>query len=109
MKKKVVKATPEELFGEWWERKGSRKASKIEKAWLACTEPNGEDEDEGGDHWHVNRMMHSGDALEMTWELASAAFLAGYGGGELDTGMGLFCDLDSVVEEAYLAGKESVS
>lgn len=111
-KKKAVKkkASPEELFGEWWDRKGSRKAAKIEKAWLSCTEPNGEDDDdEGTDSWCVNAMMHAGEALEMTWDIASRAFLAGHRGEEWDAGMGLFCDLDSVVEEAYLAGKESVS
>lgn len=106
------KATPSELFSEWWERKGSRKAAKVEKAWLDCTEPNGDDDDdEGTDSWCVNRMMHAGEALEMTWDIASRAFLAGHGGEKWEPDMGdsLFCDLDMVVEDAYLAGKESVS
>lgn len=113
-KKKAVKkkATPGELFSEWWDKKGEKKVSKIEKAWVSSTEPNGEeDEDEGSDSWHVNQMMHSGDAHEMTWEIAERAFLAGYHGNnwEPDMGDSLFCDLDEVIEEAYLAGKESVS
>jgi len=117
MKKKAAKKavrkklTPGELFAEWWDKKGGKKVSKIEKAWIKSNEPNGEDEDGGGDHWHVNRMMHDGDAHEMTWDIAERAFLAGHNGEKWEPDMSdsLFCDLDEVVNDAYLAGKESVS
>lgn len=113
-KKKLArkKATPEELFSEWWGKKAEKMVTKIEKAWLACTEPNGEeDDDEGTDSWHVNQMMHDGDAHEMTYEIAERAFKMGYLGKKWEAGMenSLFCDLDEVVDLAYLAGKESVT
>lgn len=111
-RKEKKKVTPEILFQEWWDKKGSKKVSKIEKAWLNCTEPNGDDdEDEGTDSWHVNAMMHAGDAHDMTFDIAERAFLAGFHGNkwEPDMGESLFCDLDQVVEDAYLHGKESVT
>jgi hypothetical protein len=106
---KKKKAKPEQLFSEWWEKKAVKKVDKIEKAWLESNEPNS-DED-GGDDWYVNQMMHAGDAHELTYEIAERAFLAGYKGKRWEPGMGdsLFCDLDEVIELAYLAGKESVS
>ena len=56
-------------------------------------------------------MMHAGDAHEMTWDIAERAFLAGHNGEKWEPDMSdsLFCDLDDVVNDAYLAGKESVS
>lgn len=104
------KATPEELFREWWEKKGEKRVSKIEKAWLKANPPN-EDEEDGGDDCYVNEMMHSGNAHEMTWDIAQRAFLAGHKGEKWEPDMGdsLFCDLDIVIQDAYLAGKESVS
>jgi len=105
------KATPEQLFGEWWNKKASKKVEKIEKAWLKSNEPNDEEDDGGGDDWHVNQMMHAGDAHEMTYEIAERVFLIGYKGKNWAPSMGdsLFCDLDEIIGEAYLAGKESVS
>lgn len=104
------KATPEELFSEWWDKKARKRVLKIEKAWVSSTEPNGEEEG-GGDDWHVNRMMHDGDAEGMTYDIALRVFLTGYRGEKWEPDMGdsLFCDLDSVIGDAYLAGKESVS
>jgi hypothetical protein len=114
LKKKAPKkkATPEQLFSEWWEKKAVKKVNKIEKAWLDSTEPNGEeDEDEGTDSWCVNQMMHNGDAHEMTYEIAERVFLAGYKGEKWEFSMGdsLFCELDQIINDAYLAGKEMVS
>ena len=51
----------QELFDKWW-NKASKKVSKIEKQWLKGNEPNDPDDTGGGDHWHVNQMMHNGDA-----------------------------------------------
>jgi hypothetical protein len=110
MAKRVKKkATPEELFSEWW-KKAAKKVDRIEKAWLGSNEPNS-DEEGGGDDWHVNRMMHSGDAHELTYEIAERVFLSGYNGEDWAPNMGdsLFCDLDDIIGSAYLAGKESVS
>lgn len=113
VKKKAVKkkATPEQLFGEWWEKKAVKKVDKIEKAWVESNEPNSDEDEGGGDDWHVNRMMHSGDAHELTYEIALQVFLAGYKGEKWEPNMGdsLFCDLDDIIVSAYLAGKESVS
>jgi len=113
-KKRAVKkkATPEELFREWWSKKASKKVHKIEKAWLKSNEPNVEgSEDEGTDSWCVNQMIHSGDAHDMTYEIAERAFFAGYKGEKWEPDMGdsLFCDLDEVIQDSYLVGKEMVS
>lgn len=109
-KKSVKKATPSELFGEWWRKKAQKKVDKIEKTWLKSNPPN-EDEEPGGDEWHVNQMMHSGDAAEIAYDIAERVFLMGYEGEKWEFNMGdsLFCDLDEVICAAYLAGKESVS
>lgn len=106
-----MKVGPAGLFREWWDGKASKRVSKIEKAWIKKNEPNGEDDEPGGDDWHVNQMMHSGDAHDMTCEIAERAFLSGYAGErwEPDMSDSLFCELDSVIEDAYLAGKESVT
>lgn len=110
-KKRVLKANPSDLFREWWDKKAGKRVSKIEKAWIKENLPNDPDDEPGGDDWHVNQMMHSGDAHEMTWDIAERAFLAGYLGEKWEPDMSdsLFCDLDSVIEDAYLAGKESVT
>lgn len=112
-KKRSVRkrATPVELFSEWWDKKGEKRVAKIEKAWLKSNPPNDDGDEGGGDHWCVNQMMHDGDARDMTWDIAERAFLAGHNGERWDPDMSdsLFCELDSVIEEAYLAGKESVS
>lgn len=112
-KKKIIKkATPEQLFGEWWDKKASKKVSKIEKAWIKSTEPNSEeDDDEGTDSWLVNQMMHNGDAHEMTYEIAERVFIMGFNNKKWEASMSdsLFCDLDEVINDAYLVGKEMVS
>lgn len=41
---KKKKATPEQLFGEWWENKAVKKVDKIEKFWLDSNEPNEDEE-----------------------------------------------------------------
>lgn len=110
-KKKSVKKiskTPEELFAKWWDKSASKKVAKIEKNWIKENEPN-DSEDEGGDHWHVNEMMHNGDAFEMTYEIAERVFLLGFNKEKWEFNMGdsLFCDLDEVISEAYEAGKNS--
>jgi hypothetical protein len=110
-KKTNKKATPEELFGEWWMKKASKKVDKIEKKWISSNEPNGDDDEPGGDDWHVNQMMHSGDAHEMTYEIAERVFMLGFKGNKWEPDMSdsLFCDLDDIINDAYLAGKEMVS
>lgn len=98
---------PKDLFSDWWSKVAQKKVDKIEKTWLKGNEPNDPDEDGGGDHWHVNEMMHNGDASEMTAEIAEEIFLKGYNGEEWigDMSDSLFCDLDEVISLAYEAGK----
>jgi hypothetical protein len=110
-RKATKKATPEQLFGEWWSKKAEKKVSKIEKAWVSSNEPNGEEDEPGGDDWHVNQMMHDGDAHGMTYEIAEQVFLMGFKGEKWEPNMAdsLFCDLDDIIFDAYLAGKEMVS
>ena len=103
------KAGSEELFREWWKRAGKR-VLKIEKAWIKKKPPN-VDEEGGGDYWHVNRMMHGGDAYDTVVEIAERVFMMGQRGEFWEMGVSdsLFCELDGVIEDAYLAGKEMVS
>jgi len=96
-------------FGDWWDKVAQKKVAKIEKDWLKDNEPNDPEEDSGGDHWHVNQMMHEGAAFEMTAEIAEDIWNKGAAGEEWEMTMsdGLFCDLDEVIIEAYDAGKKS--
>ena len=108
-KKAVKKAVKFKSFGYWWDKVAKRKVSKMENDWIKTNEPNDPDEDSGGDHWHVNEMMHRGDAHEMTAEIAEEVWGAGATGKEWEMNMGnsLFCELDEVIMDAYQAGKDS--
>jgi len=91
------KATPEELFGEWW-NKNAKKVDKIEKAWLKSK--------------LIGRYgFDCGYAHDLTYEIAERVFLTGYKGNKWGLSMedSLFCELDEIICDAYLAGKESVS
>lgn len=110
MAKKPKKTeTPQELFGNWWNKVAEKKVNKIEKKWLKENEPNDPDDDGGGDHWHVNQLMHDGEAHNATYDIAEQAFIKGYNqeNWEMDMSESLFCDLDSVIHEAYEAGKKA--
>lgn len=105
-KKPVAKSPKYKDFGDWWGKVAQKKVDKIERDWLKENEPNDPADDGGGDHWHVNQMMHEGDAHNMTYDNAEEAFLKGQNGEKWEMSMSssLFCDLDSVVVEAYEAG-----
>jgi len=112
MKKKVSKKktlTPEQHFGEWWSKVAQKKVDKIEKRWIKQNEPNDSDIEGGDDHWCVNEMMHNGDAHNMTYENAEQVFIKGYNGETWEFSMSdnLFCDLNSVISEAYEAGRKA--
>lgn len=96
------------IFSDWFAKKSEKKVNKIQKKWIKDNEPNDPDEDCGGDHWHVNEMMHCGEAYDMTWDNAKEAFLAGANGEkwEMDMSNSLFCDLDEVILDAYEQGKK---
>lgn len=119
MKKKVIKPIKKALkksskkktytdFDSWWGLFGEKMTSKIEKDWIKNNEPNDPDEESGGDHWHVNEMMHNGDAHEMTSEIAAGFFEKGLKNESCDFGQcdSLYCELDSVTLAAYEAGKK---
>lgn len=101
-KKKTLSA--EELFRDWWDKKASKKVEKIEKKWVKENEPNDPEEDGGGDHWHVNQMMHDGEAYNMTYDCAEESFMQGFNGEYMNANR-LYCELDCIVDEAYEAGK----
>lgn len=105
-KKKSVKKDPAEMFETWWNNSGSSKVSKIEKKWLKENKPNDPDDEEGGDFWCVNEMMHNGDAHEMTYENAKTAFEKGMNGEDADQCDSLYCELDSVIWDAHAVGKK---
>jgi len=111
VKKTVVKKKPTKFkdFGDWWDKVAQKKVDKIERDWIKETEPNDPEEDGGGDSWHVNQMMHDGEAHNMTYDIAEEIFNKGKNGEQWESSMGdsLFCDLDDVIFEAYEAGKNS--
>lgn len=94
-------------FAQWWEKVASKKVNKIERDWLKENEPNDPEEVGGGDHWCVNEMMHSGDACEITGEIAEEAFNKTAAGEawEMTQSESLYCSLDGVIMEAAEAGK----
>lgn len=98
-----------DVFSEWWTKKAVKRVAKIEKAWVKSNEPNDPEDSGGGDHWHINQMMHDGDACGMTMEIAERVFSMGVRGEfwEMTMGDSLFCDLDEVIVDAYLLGKEN--
>ena len=110
-KKKVVSKKPTwKTFEDWWDKVAQKKVDKIERDWIKKTEPNDPDDDDGGgDSWHVNQMMHDGEAHNMTYEIAEEVFNKGKNDEAWEMNMGdcLFCDLDSVIIESYEAGKIS--
>lgn len=107
--KKPKKVAPEVLFGEWWGKVAQKRVSKIEDEWVKENEPNDPEDDGGGDHWHVNEMMHSGDASEMTYDIAEQVFIKGYNKEKWQMSQceSLYCELDSVIDEAYEAGRKA--
>lgn len=108
-KKVVAKKKVYKSFGDWWEAVASKKVAKVEKNWIKNNEPNDSEDEGGGDHWHVNEMMHEGGAFEVTAELAEEVWNKGSSGEKWEMTMGdsLFCELDDVIFEAYEAGKAS--
>lgn len=109
-KKKIKAKVPAKWkgFSDWWDKVAYKKVSKIEGRWLKENKPNDSDEDEGGDHWYVNRMMYDGEAHEMTAEIAEEVFEMGRKGEawEMNQGSSLYCELDSVIMDAYEAGRK---
>lgn len=95
-------------FDQWWSLVAGPKVRKMEAAWIKDNEPNDPDDDGGGDHWHVNEMMHNGDAEEMTAEISFEIFEKGRKGEpwEMAQENSLYCELDAVIEESYEAGKK---
>lgn len=81
MAKKVKKSKVTEnsfaSFADWWDKIAQKKVDKIEKDWLSETEPNDPDEESGGDSWHVNDLMHSGEAHNATYDIAEEVFNKG--------------------------------
>jgi hypothetical protein len=95
-------------FEEWWDKVAQKQVDKIERDWIKETEPNDPDDDGGGDSWHVNQMMHDGDAHNATYDIAEEVFKKGQNNEpwEMTMGDSLFCDLDSVIIESHEAGKK---
>jgi hypothetical protein len=98
-------------FADWWDKVAQKKVDKIERDWIKETEPNDPDDEGGGDSWHVNQLMHDGEAHNATYDIAEEVFNKGKNGETWEPSMGdsLFCDLDDVIFESYEAGKNSKS
>lgn len=106
--KKSVKISPEVLFQDWWGKTGSKKTYKIESAYLKENPDYDPEDDDMTDSGCVHRMMHEGEAENMTYESAEIAFIQGYNKEKFDAG-GLYCELDDVISDAYEAGKKQAN
>lgn len=109
--KKIAAKKPTKFkdFGDWWGKVAQKKVDKIERDWIKETAPNDPEDDGGGDFWHVNQLMHDGEAHNATYDIAEEIFNKGKNGKQWEPSMddSLFCDLDEVIFEAYEAGKNS--
>lgn len=101
MKKKIKD------FDSWWEiSKSQNKINKFRLKWLKENPPNPEDEDCGGDFWHVNQMVHEGEADDMCYENAREVFERTLEEGEEGKPTqcdSLYCDLDDIIWDGYNA------
>lgn len=105
-KKKAEKpVTPQSLFMDWWEKTGSKKAEKMEADYLKDNPDYDPEDDDMSDGGCVHRMMHEGEAVNMTYDAAEVAFVQGYNNEKIDADC-LYCELDDVVSDAYEAGKK---
>jgi len=86
------------LFSEWWEKNADKKVNKI------C---------DGRVPYKLGLYLEVGDgkAAGVVWGLANNAFRAGHLGEIWNRSEQELpgCGLDKIIEDAYLAGKESVS
>jgi hypothetical protein len=98
------KITPESLFQDWWEKKASKKVEKIEKDYLKDNPDYDPEDDDMSDSGCVHRMMHEGEAYNMTYDCAEQSFMQGCKKEEHSPDY-LYCELDEVISEAYEAGK----
>lgn len=96
-------------FEQWWNKTACPKVEKIQKEWIKENEPNDPDEEEGGDYWCVNNMMHEDDPFEATYDIAKEVFSKGYNkeNWSMNQADSLYCELDSIIGEAYEAGVKS--
>jgi len=104
-KKKTVAVTPKDLFQNWWGKVGSKKVEKMESKYLKENPDYDPDDDDMSDSGCVHRMMHEGEAENMTYDASEVAFIQGYNNEEINADC-LYCELDDVVGEAYKAGKK---
>jgi hypothetical protein len=97
-KKKAAKtkATLDQLFSEWWKKNADKKVARIANS---------------RGSYRLGPWLESGDgkAYEVVWGLANNAFRAGHLGEIWKPSEDMLCGLDKIIEDAYLAGKESVS
>ncbi len=94
-------------FDQWWDSsKSQSKINKFRLKWLKENPPNPEDEDCGGDFWHVNQMVHEGEADDMCRENAEEVFERTLKEGEEGKPTqcdSLYCELDDIIWAAHEA------
>jgi hypothetical protein len=107
-KKVAKKSKTFASFADWWDKVAQKKVDKIERNWISINEPNDPDDEDGGDSWHVNQLMHEGEAHNATYDIAEEVFNKGKNGETWKPNMSdsLFCELDDVIFESYEAGKK---
>jgi len=93
-------------FADWWDKsKSQSKTDMYVKKWIKANPPN-EDDEPGGDHWHVNQMMHEGEANELCYEIAMEVFNRTLSDGEdakPTQSDALYCGLDQIIWDAHSA------
>jgi hypothetical protein len=103
-KPKKKATSPQELFNDWWAKVASKKVEKIESAYLKENPDYDPEDDDMSDSGCVHRMMHEGEAENISYDESQTAFIQGFNNEKFDAGY-LYCELDDIVAEAYEAGK----
>lgn len=97
---------PKVLFQNWWEKKGGKLVSKMEKQYIKENPEYDPDDEDGSDGGCVHRLFHEGEAYNMTYDIAESVFLKGHNNEtwEPNQSDSLYCELDTVIELAYQEG-----
>ena len=96
-------------FDIWWKKfKAEARINKFVRKWLKDNPPNPEDEECGGDYWHVNQMIHDGEAFGMCYNISREVFERVLEGEEAEPSQSdsLYCELDKIIWAAYYAALE---
>lgn len=106
---KKVKINLDLEFDNWWAKNGEKRLNKIVKDWKKHNIPNDDDDEGGGDYWHINNAMWNGDFFDAIPETSFEVFKKGFSKEEwqMDQSETTYDEnLDRIIIDAYEAGKQ---